>query len=114
MSIDTPPPHDATPSAVPDHYAALVTDAQNMRGALDAIAKMDKLRVQLGAAQARRDEYVGKLHVDDGLRPPEIARRTGMSISNVRLICDKARLLHKTRGTDAGSTKESAPRETMT
>lgn len=88
MPVDTPP-HDTTHSALLRETAP-VTDAKNMRGAQRAIADMNDLRERLRAAQDRRDDFVGKLYVDDGMRPPEIARATGMSISNVRLICHLA------------------------
>lgn len=56
--------------------------------ALSAIAEMADIEIQLDQARERRDAAVVKMHTDDGMRPPQIARLTGMSTSNVRRAID--------------------------
>ena len=63
--------------------------SEHERTALEAIGKMSDLDVQYDGLRAARDKAVAAMHTADGLRPPEIARRTGMSVSNVRLAIDR-------------------------
>lgn len=58
----------------------------------EAIAAMGAAALALASARARRDRAVWDLH-RAGKAPGQIARATGMSASNVRLICDRFRLV---------------------
>jgi DNA-directed RNA polymerase specialized sigma24 family protein len=80
---------------VSGYPAAVAT--KNEATALAAIREMHELQKAMDATRARRDNAVARMYLEDGMRPPQIARITGMSISNVRLVCDRAKLLSQQR-----------------
>ena len=67
-------------------YPAGVSGTDHAKAAVKAIEEMAKAEAALEAARKRRDEAIAAAHYVDGLRPPAIARQTGMSVSNVRLV----------------------------
>lgn len=58
-----------------------------------AVEDVAQAEAALDAARARRDQVIVAMHYEDGVRAPDIARTTGMSVSNVRLVLS----LHKPR-----------------
>lgn len=83
-ALDTTP-QPATRSALND-YPAGVSGSRHTQAAVKAIEEMAKAEAALEAARKRRDTAIAAAHYTDGLRPPTIARETGMSVSNVRLV----------------------------
>lgn len=80
--LDTPA--QATAHSALAGYAAAVTTNESK-----ALHEMTEIQAARDAEQehiAARDQLVGAMHLDDGLSAPDIARRLGMSISNVRAI----------------------------
>lgn len=86
--LDTPT-HPTTRSAS-RRYPALV-DSEHTKTARDAITAITDLETQAEAKRDERDAAIARMHREDGLRAPEIARLLDMSVSNVRLILTVAR-----------------------
>lgn len=63
----------------------------NMAAMLRAMKRLNEIEEQHKEALTIRDRAVERLFAEDGLRPPTIARITGMSTSNVRRITDRYR-----------------------
>lgn len=69
----------------PARYAAGVS-TPNTQAARGHIAEITALEAKIEQEREGRDRAVVAMHVDDGLRAPDIARATGMSVSNVRAV----------------------------
>lgn len=61
----------------------------NMTEMLRAMQRLSEVEADRREALAARDRAVERLFAEDHLRPPTIARITGMSTSNVRRITDR-------------------------
>lgn len=83
-TLDTP---HSQQRAVPEpRYGDPVTDSDNTAEAKAAIQRINDAERAADAARIERDAAIVKMHRQDGLRPPTIARLLGVSHSNVRNI----------------------------
>lgn len=85
---DTPPDTEDTVHSA--RYGEPVTDSDNARDALDAIKAIDDAEQQIERLRRRRDDAIVRMHREDGMRPPAIARRLGQSTSNIRRLIELA------------------------
>lgn len=91
LTTDTRP-QDTARSAQPGYGSEVDEDnTPSMLEARQAITDLAALADQAEQVRARRDEAIVDIHRLDGLRPPDIARALGMSLSNVRLIIKSTR-----------------------
>jgi DNA-directed RNA polymerase specialized sigma24 family protein len=69
-----------------DGYGDPVTDSSHIREARAAIERVERAEEAAAAARRDRDVAIVRLHREDGMRPPQIARALNQSVSNVRMI----------------------------
>lgn len=74
-----------TGHSAPPGYPAPV-DTENTQRARQAIERLTALQEQADEARAERDAAIAAMHLDGGMRAPDIARALDMSVSNVRLV----------------------------
>lgn len=92
--LDTPQ-QDATRSALCGYAAVVPTD--NETNAKAHIAKIEAIREAERQEIIERDKAIAAMHLQDGLTPPEISRRLGLSIALCRNAVDKAKLIQQAR-----------------
>lgn len=86
--LDTP--HSAEDTVHSARYGEPVTDSDNTRDALAAIADIDDYETKIEQRRKDRDAAIVRMHREDGLRPTQIAKRLGHSTSNVRRVIELA------------------------
>jgi len=75
------------------HYREPVSDSENISAARAAITASQEAEKAVKRALRERNRAIERAASEDEMTAPEIARATGMSLSNVRYVLGRAGLL---------------------